>query len=202
MANRRGAFVPAVACIVLLSGSLPAQDNPPQSQPGNPEIAGLPAARGVYYRSPNGWVALSSTVLMPMWDGKAAALEILNVGNDHANAKLPGAYSGSRIGDTARPAFYLRGIPAANLYLVRAVRKESWRELRMPISHNFWEWAHFRAKDLTPFELQSPASDVVALRPAADLKPGEYALASVLGEDYRWLKLGFDFAIASGRTGQ
>lgn len=53
-----------------------------------------------------------------------------------------------QIGNGPRPTFYRRGITSSELYLVRAVSKADYRELRMPTSRHFREWAHFSAKDV------------------------------------------------------
>lgn len=176
-----------LACGTFLAGTLLAQENP--------AIAGLPAARGIYYHAAQGWVALSPTVLIPFFEGRAGALEILNVGSDHAIAEMPGRRADVQIGNDARPTFYLRGITSSELYLVRAVSKADYRELRMPTSRHFREWAHFRAKDIADLDLQPMAADVVAVKPRADLKIGEYALASVFEPGDRWIRLGFDFGL-------
>jgi hypothetical protein len=88
------------------------------------------------------------------------------------------------------------------VYLVRAVTKEDYRELRMPVSRHFNEWAHYRGKDLTDFQIQGVNGDIVAIKPRVDLKPGEYALTSVFEPGERWIRLGFDFGIAGSVTGQ
>jgi len=189
----------SLACATLVGGGLLAQDNP---TPGNTDLTGIPAPRGIYYRAAGGWVSLSHTVLMPLWDERAAALEILNVGSDHTITQLPGRHAGIQIASDVRPTFYLHGITPADLYLVRAVSKADYRELRMIASRHFWEWAHFRDKDVTDFGIEAVNGDIVAIKPVADLKPGEYTLASVMGRDYLWLRLGFDFGILGGRAGQ
>ena len=188
-------IVSSIACAALLGVALLAQDNPAPTPPANMDLTGIPAPRGIYYRAAGEWVVLSSTVLMPFDKGRSVALEILNVGSDHAAAQMPGPHSGVQIGNAARPTFYLHGISPADVYLVRAVSKADYRELRMPISGHFGEWAHFRAKDVTDVEIQAVNGDVVAIKPRADLKPGEYALASVFEPRERWIRLGFDFGI-------
>jgi hypothetical protein len=176
-----------LACATFFAGTSLAQENP--------AIAGLPAARGIYYHAAQGWVALSSTLLMPFFAGRAAALEILNVGSDHAVAEMPGRRADVQIGSDTRPTFYLRGITSSELYLVRAKSKADYRELWMPTSRHFREWAHYRAKDIAELDLQPLAPDVVAVKPRADLKAGEYALASVFEPGDRWIRLGYDFGL-------
>lgn len=191
--NHRIWFVSSIGCAALLAVALFAQDAPPSSE--SIDITGIPEARGVYYHASSGWATLSPSVLMPLWDGRAAALEILNVGSDHTVTQLPGRHAGIQIGNDARPIFYLHGISPADLYLVRATTKAGYREIRMPISRDFWEWAHFRDKDVTDFDIQGMNGDIIAIRPSADLKPGEYTLASVVQPGYQWVRLGFEFGI-------
>ena len=185
------------ACTAFMAAGLFAQDNPPAAQPENIDLAGIPAPRGVYYHAAGGWVTLPSTVLMPSLEGKAMVLEILNVGSNHAITELPGSHAGVQIANDTRPTFYLHGVNPADLYLVRAFPKDDYRELRMPVSRNFRNWAHFRGADLTPVEIQAVNGDVVAVKPSADLKAGEYALASVFQTADRWIRLGFDFGIVT-----
>ena len=193
-------FASSIACTMLLGMAMIAQDNPPPA-PSSAEmdLTGIPSPRGIYYRAGGQWVILSSTVLMPFAEGRGMALEILNVGSDHTVTEIPGAHSGVQIGSDARPTFYLHGISPANVYLVRAATKTNYRELRMPVSRHFGEWAHFNAKDVTDMEVQAVNGDVVAIRPSTDLKPGEYALASAFEPGAQWVRLGFDFGIAAGR---
>lgn len=184
-----------LACATLLGARLLAQDNPPQAQPARMDLTGIPAPRGVYYRTSSGWVALSPRVLMPLWDERAVALQVLNVGSDHTVTQIPRRHSGIQISSDFRPTFYLHGIDPADLYLVRAVSKADYREVRMEASRHFWEWVHFRDKDVTDFEIEGVNGDIVAIKPISNLRPGEYTLASVMGHDYLWLRLGFDFGI-------
>ena len=196
MINRRWIHF-SIACSALIGAALLAQ-NTPQAQP---DITGLPQARGVYYHASNEWVSLPYTVLMPFAEGKNAALEVLNVGSDHTVAEIPGPRAAVQIGNDPRPIFYLHDISPSNLYLVRAISKQDYREIRMPISIHFRRWAHFRDQDITALEVQPRGGDVVTVRPHTDLRPGEYALASVVQPGYYWIRLGFDFGVA-GASGQ
>jgi len=191
----RSFLASSITCAALFSVALTAQDNPAPSPPGSMDLTGIPEPRGIYYRSAGDWVTLQNTVLMPLWEGRAAALEILNVGSDHTVAQMPGSHAVVQIGNDPRPTFYLHGISPADVYLVRATSKADYREVRMDVSRHFWEWGHFRAKDVTDFEIQGVNGDVVTIRPSADLKPGEYTLASVYASGERWVRLGFDFGI-------
>ncbi|HEV2172392.1 MAG TPA: hypothetical protein VGR71_02445 [Nitrospira sp.] len=188
----------SLACITLITATLFAQDTPqatPAAEPGSLDLAGIPAPRGVYYHGTGGWVALSPTVLMPFWDERHAGLEILNVGSDHTITQLPGRHAEIQIANDARPLFYLHGVSPSDLYLVRAASKSTYREVRMRATRHFWAWTHFRDQDLTDFGIAGVNGDIVAIRPTADLKPGEYTIASLMGRDYQWLRLGFEFGI-------
>jgi hypothetical protein len=192
-------FASSVACTMLLGVALIAQDNPPPAtSSAEMDLTGIPSPRGIYYRAGGQWVILSSTVLMPFAEGRGMALEILNVGSDRTVAEIPGAHSGVQIGSDTRPTFYLHGISPADVYLVRAATKANYREVRMPVSRHFREWAHFNPKDVTDVEVQAVNGDVVAIRPSTALKPGEYALASAFEPGAQWVRFGFDFGIAAG----
>jgi hypothetical protein len=182
----------SIACAAFVSFALLAQDNPP---PGNTDLTGIPGPRGIYFHGAAEWVALTPTVLMPFMEGRAVALEILNVGSDHTITELPGSHASVQIGNVSRPTFYLHGISPADVHVVRAVTKVGYRELRMPVSRHFREWAHFDAKDVTDVQITAVDGDIVVIRPTADLKPGEYALASTFEPGDRWILLGFDFGI-------
>jgi hypothetical protein len=200
--TRQTCILSSIAFATVFAVATLAQDNPPPAPSASMDITGIPASRGVYYRANDEWVSLSHTVLMPFWEGRSTALEILNVGSDHTVSELPGSHAGVQIGNDARPTFYLHGISPADVYLVRAVTKEDYRELRMPVSRHFNEWAHYRGKDVMDFQIQGVNGDIVAIKPRVDLKPGEYALSSVFEAGERWVRLGFDFGIAGPITGQ
>ncbi len=185
----------SIACAALVSFALLAQDNPPQTPPPNTDLSGIPGPRGIFYHAAAEWVALTSTVLMPFQEGRSPALEILNVGSDHTITEIPGSHASVQIGNDSRPTFYLHGISPADVHVVRAVTKAGYRELRMPVSRHFREWAHFEAKDVTDVQITAVDGDIVAIRPTADLKPGEYALATTFEPGDRWILLGFDFGI-------
>jgi hypothetical protein len=108
-------IISSIACAAFLAVALLPQDNPPAAQSGNPIIAALPTARGIYYHAAQGWVALSHSALMPFEQERPMALEILNVGSDHSIVEMPGPRAGVQIGSDARPTFYLRGIATDQL---------------------------------------------------------------------------------------
>jgi hypothetical protein len=186
-------IVLVIACAAFLSAALPAQDSLPAA--GNLDLTGFPGGHGIYYRSGNQWVLLSSTVLMPFWDGRPLGLAILNVGSDRAISEIPGSHAGIQIANDPRPTFYLHGVNASDLYLVRAVSKEDYRELRMPVSRHFRKWAHFRAEDVADIAVTGENGDIVAIQPTSALRPGEYAIATAFEPGQYWVRLGFDFGI-------
>lgn len=202
MMTNRALIILSSVCLFMvcaIPAVLPAQQNPPGTQPGNVDLTGLPAARGIYYHAAPGWVALQSTLLVPFSDG-SRVLDFLNLGSTHSIAEIPGPHAAVQIGNP-RPTFYLRGITPSELYLVRSISKADYRELWMSNSRNFRDWAHFRAEDVAGVDTQMVAADVVTVQPRASLKPGEYALASVFEPGERWIRLGYDFGL-TGRTGQ
>ena len=185
----------SIACLAFLPAALPAQNSLPSAPSASMDLTGFPGGRGVYYRSGTEWVLLSSTVLMPFADSRPLGLEILNVGSDHAISEIPGSHSGTQIANDARPTFYLHGVNPSGLYLVRAVSKEDYRELRMPISRHFRKWAHFRAQDVADVAVTGVNGDIVAIQPTSPLKPGEYTIATAFEPGEYWVRLGFDFGI-------
>ena len=184
----------SVVCAALAALGLIAQQNPPAA--ASAAIADLPPIRGVYYHSPSGWVQLQSTLFMPYGISGGAA-SFFSVGHGHAVAEMPGPHADIQIGNDARPTFYLRGISPSDLFLVRFIAKPDYRELKMPLSGDFQEWAHFRAQDVSLLDLAGLAPDVIAIRPHADLKPGEYTLASVAEPRTLWIRIGYDFGLTA-----
>ena len=178
----------SIGCLLFTTGLM-------AQEPGGIDVTGIPSGRGVYVRNAAGWVALNSTVMMPFWQGRDAALEILNVGTDHTASEIPGSHSGVQIADT-RPTLYLHDIGVAELYLVHLTPKSDYREVRQPVSRHFREWAHFRPEDAAEVEVVGVNGDVIAIRPSSGLKAGEYAVTVGSQPGYEWVRLGFDFGIA------
>ena len=175
----------AIIAALALVTPLPAQDT-----------AGIPSERGVYYRADSGWVGLTGTVLVPMLEGGAA--DFFAVGSKQAIAEVPGLHSSVQT-KNARPTLYVRGFPInAGIYLVREVQKQDYREIHMPVSRNFKEFAHFRSKDLREIEMRAVGNGVIALTPLTDLTPGEYAVVSLIAPNERFIRIGYDFGIAGG----
>ena len=167
------------------------------AQPPQGEITLVPDARGVYYHAASGWIGLQVNPLMGFEAGSTRWL--LGFGRGDAIAELPGPHAAVQT-STARPTFYLRGFPAHNgIYLVRAIQKQDYRQLRMSISRDFHDWATFRPQDLADVDLRSASGGLVTLVPRADLKPGDYAIVSPADPMVRGIKLGFDFEVAGPR---
>jgi hypothetical protein len=178
--TNKTSFVFLFACAALTA----------QDQPGS---AAIPPESGIYYQAPSGWVALRSTLWMPVLDPNWKSL--MSVGRREATMEMPGANSAFRIND-ARPTFVVRGLsPATGLYLVRSNRKQDYRELRMPVSGRITQWTRFRDKDVSAIDIEPLFPDVVRIRPHADLAPGEYVIVSDLEPRYRAMRLGFEFGV-------
>lgn len=158
----------------------------------------VPFARGVYYEAPSGWVALPSSVFMPLLDG--GLQELLSVGPRGVVTQMAGPHAAVSI-NNPKPTFYLRGYQAGSRpYLVRGTQKEDSRELHMTRSRNMREWAHFRAQDLTDLEIAPVAEDLVTIRPRTDLKPGEYVIVSSVQPGFRAIRLASEFGVRGGST--
>ena len=173
------------ALAAMLLPMLPAQD-----------VASIPYPRGVYFRGDSGWIGLTSTILMPMVEGGAA--DFFSVGGKRAIAELTGPRAMLQT-TNVRPTLYVRGFLAnAGIYLVKETQKSEYREIRMPVSGNFREFAHFRDRDLRAIEVQSVGNGLVSVKPTGDLAPGEYALVSPLDPSDRMIKIGYDFGVLGG----
>jgi hypothetical protein len=132
---------------------------------------------------------------MPLADGSLK--QFFNLGHREAVVEMPGPNASLRIAN-ARPTFCVRGLsPDSGLFLVRSTPKRGYRELRADVSGNIEQWANFRAQDLSDLEMESIDSNVMRVKPSADLKPGEYVLVSDLEPGHRAIHLGFEFSIVS-----
>ncbi len=190
--NYRIVISSSVVCCAFLAAAALAQNKPPEAPPGTPDFTTMPEERGIYYKGVVGWKPLQFTVLTPFFQGGVA--NFFNLAPAHAIEEMPGPHAYIQLSET-RPTFYLRGISTNELYLVRVASKGDYREVKMPLSRNFAEWAHFSSKDVTPIDVQAVAADVIAVRPAADLRAGEYTLAAVASPGDYWVRLGYDFGV-------
>jgi hypothetical protein len=170
--------------------------SPTQERPARPAIK-VPPERGVYYDGTAGIVPLPGRLFMPMHDG--VFRDMLGLGSPGLRAVVPGAYAAVAIAD-ARPTFYLRGDrPGNRVYLMRGARKADFREFRFSRGRDIAEWMRFRGKDLTALDVEPLEPGLAALRPRADLAPGEYVLVAVLEPRFNAIRLAFDFGITSTR---
>ena len=175
-----------LAGLVLLGASVWAQTATPDSE-------GLPPLRGVYFHSPAGWIGLPTNPLLPLENGTAKWL--LGFGHGDAIADFPGPHAAVQTSQL-KPTFYLRGFPpTSGLYLVRATQKMSYRELRMPVSRDFIEWAHLKNSDLVAIETHFAGENITALTPRDNLKPGEYAIVAPFDPTAGNIQAIFDFGI-------
>lgn len=157
------------------------------------EMQGLPALRGVYFHSPEGWIGLPTKPLMPIENGSARWL--LGFGRGDAIADFAGAHAEVQTSQV-KPTFYLRGIPpTSGVYLVKETSKMDYREIRMPVSGNFIEWAHLKSSDLIPVETRHAGDDVTALTPRDNLKAGEYGIVAPFDPNVRLIRAIFDFGV-------
>ena len=205
MLTSRSLTILSIAAAMFIAAAISPQKSRAQDSPAAAaafDITGIPEGRGVYYHSSTGWVALSPRVLMPLWDERPVGMEVLNMGSDHTVTQLPGRHAGIQISSDARPMLYLHGISPADLYLLRMASRGTYREVRMRASRHFWDWVDFHDKDLADLQIEAVNGDIVAVRPVAALHPGEYTLASLMGANYQWLRLGFDFGILGAAPGR
>ncbi len=183
---------PAVLEAMLAAARMPEQPMPSTA------VAGLPAQEGLYYHSATGMLEIPSIVLWPevnmSWRGMTAVEERRYV--------LVGPHAEFRLRDE-RPTFYVRGpVPNSNWQLVRLRIEEHEREWQtapseMPMPSRPMRIAPEFA---LPLELKPVAWDVLELRPASPLAPGEYALVTT-NPAAEWLSTVFPFAVA-GPQGQ
>lgn len=171
---------------VLLGASLWAQTV-------TPEAAGLPPLRGVYLHSPAGWLGLPDKPLMPFENGTAKWL--LGFGKSDAIADFPGAHAAVQTSQV-KPTFYMRGFPpTGGIYLVREIQKNEHREIHMPVSSNFIEWAHLKSSDLVAIEIRHAGENITALTPRDNLKPGEYGIVTAFDPNVDLIHVIFDFGV-------
>ena len=174
------------AGFVLLGASL-------WAQPAASDAAGLPLLRGVYFHSPAGWIGLPTQPLLPFENGNVRW--ILGFGKSDAIADFPGPHAAMQTSQV-KPTFYLRGMPpTSGIYLVREIQKNEHREIHMPVSGDFLEWAHLKASDLVPIEVRAAGENVTALTPRDNLKPGEYGIVTAFDPNVDRIRAIFDFGV-------
>jgi hypothetical protein len=180
----------------ILDAMLDAGARPKRVLPST-AIPGLPAEQGVYYRSGDRWIPLSSSLVWPeintRWRGVTALEDRRYV--------LAGAHAGLRVSEQ-RPSFNVRGIEPRRVWQwIRLTGKGDHREWRTAPADVF---RFARSMEAQPGsapgnEVRQVAHDVFELRPVTDLEPGEYAL-TMLVPGQRWLVVAYEFAVAAGPT--
>ena len=137
-------------CATLLGIALIAQDNPPPTPPANIDLTGIPAARGIYFRTAGEWVALSSHgshALRPTEDRWRS--ESSTWGRTTRRRKYrrhSGIPDRQRSAPDLLSAWHQYHGSVSGSQLKRKPTIANWW---MPISRHFKEWAHYRDKDLT-----------------------------------------------------
>jgi hypothetical protein len=165
-------------------------------------VPGLPVSHGLYFQSTAGWGALDSVVIFPEVDTHWKANWKVLGGSDRARENrryiVPGRQA--RVHVTGpRPALYLRGQrPEAGWSVVRLTQETDRRELVATIPDLFAREPRMTFASGSPIALDpaNTANDVITLRPAADLTPGEYLVFKfVSGQP--WLIEGYAFEVGS-----
>ena len=163
-------------------------------QPAQPaSAAGLPTLKGVYYRAGTGWANLPYTLLWPY--NKSAWKWWLSVGGVDYFAELPGEHARVQMTD-AQPVFYVRGLATQmGPRLIQFGAKDDFRRVKMLKTRNFEPRVPFAGNTMRNVEIAQVGPNVVSIRPAANLTPGEYAIVTPAGPDQQRLYLGFDFRV-------
>ena len=165
-------------------------------------VPGLPVGAGLYYQSGANWNALDSVVVWPQIDYRFRTnWKTLGATWDHAGETrhyvLPGAQAGVRTG--VRPSFLLRGErPERGWWVMRLSAGANRREAiaRIPDALANAPTMSFDFGNPVRLDPAATANDVLTLRPAADLAPGEYLVFKwVPGQ--QWLIQGFPFTVGT-----
>ena len=154
---------------------------------------GLPWPRGVYLRAGNDWVGLPVNPLVAVHG--ASVRWLLGFGQSDAVAEMPGPHALIQIGNT-KPTFYIRGVPQSyGIHLVRSEQKDDYRQVRMPVSRDFRQYAKFRSQDLIELDFRALSGEVLQATPRTELKAGEYAIISEFEQDIRQVRASFEFGV-------
>jgi hypothetical protein len=163
-------------------------------------VPGLPDQQGIYYKSNSGWLEVQSVSMWPeiktKWEGWRGISAV-----EYARYVLAASRAPLQI-TTQRPTFYVRGAhPGWGWQLLKLVKKDDYRELT--VSSDIFSFARklqFERSEIQEIELNMIAPDVLTVRPASDLEPGEYLIVNV-GPGQQWLLMGYEFGIASKQLG-
>lgn len=155
--------------------------------------AGMPSGRGVYLRRGAGWAPLSHSLMMPEMSG--GWKWHLAVGHRDHVVTLDGGRAAVQVSDR-KPTFFVRGFGSGDRpYLLKLDRKKNARQLRAPVHGMVPRGMEFRDSDVKELEMNEISAGVISLRPAADLEPGEYVIASSASPGQKYLMVGFEFGV-------
>ncbi len=177
----------------ILNAILYASTLPPRYVPSK-TVLGLPEHPGLYHQAEAGWTALDQVLLWPeirtTWTWRTAS--------DHRRYFLAGGQARLRI-TASKPSFYLRDPnPERGWGLLRLIARRDHRELQtmIPDVFSFSRRVEFEAGERLDLEAAALAADVLRLRPASELAPGEYLLFKwVPGQ--QWLIVGYEFRVGT-----
>lgn len=182
------------ACFLLTAGfSAGLMTSQLTAQSTQTDLSGIPTSSGIYWHAPSGWIGLPANPLLAFEGSNVRWL--LSLGRNDAVAEIPGPHSVVQI-PNARPVLHLRGfLPDNAIYVVRETEKLDYREIRMPITHDFHNWARFRSQDLVDYTMTRNDDGIATLTPKADMKPGDYAVVTQYEPGMRGIRIAFDFGV-------
>jgi len=186
--RRAGATSNVLNAILRAAAQARAERPPAQIEAG--ELAGLPLARGVYYRDSGGWVNLASATAWPRnrygwWFG---------LGDYDVRLHVPGPGQTPRISNP-RPIFYSVGLhpPGGNRFLIARIEEKDSAKIKAEEK----DWLRLRLeKKAIPTESEILTRRIVAIRPAQELPPGRYAVVSAYIPGQQWILNASQFYIA------
>jgi hypothetical protein len=184
----------------ILNTILIAPNIPPYEPSGT--VRGLPPAAGLYYQAGSNFSALDSVMIWPQVDPRFKTnwktLGAWDSAHEVRHYVLDGRQAQVRV-TGPRPAFYLRNErPKGGWYIMRLNMGPDRREAIAHIPDVFARQQKliFNTGDPVRLDPTSAASDVLTLRPAADLAPGQYLVfKTVPGQP--WLIQGYAFEVGS-----
>lgn len=145
-----------------------------QKQAEDRAVPDLPAAAGVYYKGPSGWVTPPSFLLwtpfVTGWDWFSGA---------HVSSVNLGSGTSPVQASQAQPEFYLRE-PATDRgwRIIRLGTRKSQRLLQLTSAGDIAEVDRIRGTQVRAVQMTHVAGGIFLVKPAADLEPGEYVLCS------------------------
>jgi hypothetical protein len=175
--------------------------NIPPYEPST-SVPGLPVGRGLYYQAGASWNALDSVVIWPRIDYRFKTnwktLGATDNAREIRHYVVPGRQAEVRV-TGARPSFLLRGEHPERGWMVMrlaagADRREAIASIPDALSHT--PTVTFDTGEPVKLVPTATAGDVVTLRPAADLAPGEY-LVYKLVPGQSWLIEGYTFEVGA-----